>query len=522
MSFVSLIFIGFLLAAVVLYYLVPKRVQWVLLLVASYVFYLAGGLKTVIYLLLTTASVYLAGLALDALEQKKRALTKDKKRELARNKRQKRLILALVLTLNFGMLFLLKYLDFAANVFSALLAKFGVRFAPALPELLMPLGVSFFIFQSAGYAIDVYRGKYRAQRNFFRFALFTSFFPQMVQGPISRYHELEPQLYAQRSFQAENIRNGVLLMLWGYFKKLLIADRASAVVTAFFASTDSYGGAVTAFSMLMYCIALYCDFSGGIDIARGAAELFGIRLAENFKRPLFADSLADYWRRWHITLGTWMRDYVFYSLSLSKPFAALGRRARKHIKGKAGKMVPTTLATLVVYLIIGVWHGANFRYIFYGLWNGAIITGAALLEGSFGRWKRRLHIGEDSKPWHVVRVVRTWLIVFVGRYITRAPRLLTAFHLLKRTFTPSALHASQLWNGTLLHMGLDVYDYAVLLLGLIVVLIVELMQERRGSVRAILEKKRGAVQCAAVAALLLAVLFLHVNQLSVDFIYKQF
>lgn len=522
MRFASVTFVVFLLAAVALYYLVPKKAQWALLLVASYVFYLAGGLKTVLYLLVTTVSVYLAALLLTRLNEKKKQLAKEEKAALARNKRQKKWVLALVLLLNFGMLFALKYLDFTLSAASSVLAKLGVSFQPPVFDLLMPLGVSFFIFQSAGYAIDVYRGKYPAQKNIFRFALFTSFFPQMVQGPISRYAELSEQLYAQRDFDAENIRSGVLLMLWGYFKKMVLADRASVIVSTFFGAMNNYGGAVTAFSMLMYCINLYCDFSGGIDITRGAAKLFGIDLAENFKRPIFATSLADYWRRWHITLGTWMRDYVFYSLSLSKPFAALGRWARKHVKGKAGKMIPTTLATVIVYLIIGIWHGANFRYIFYGLWNGAIITAATLLEGTFASWKRALHISETSRAWNVVRMIRTALIVFIGRYMTRTPRLMTAFRLMARTIIPSKMNVPQLLNGTLLTMGLGVYDYVILLFGMAVLFAVELTEEKKGSVREILAKRSGLVQCVVLALLLLSVLFLHVNQLNVDFIYKQF
>lgn len=522
MRFASVTFLVFLLAAVALYYLVPKRAQWVLLLIASYVFYLAGGVKTVIYLLITTVSVYLAALVLTRLNEKKKQLSKQDKAALARNRRQKKWVLTLALLLNFGMLFALKYLDFTTSALSSVLARLGVSFQPPVFDLLMPLGVSFFIFQSAGYAIDVYRGKYPAQKNLFRFALFTSFFPQMVQGPISRYGELSVQLYQARDFDAEHIRSGVLLMLWGYFKKMILADRASVVVSTFFGAMNNYGGAVTAFSILMYCINLYCDFSGGIDITRGAAKLFGIDLAENFKRPIFATSLADYWRRWHITLGTWMRDYVFYSLSLSKPFAALGRWSRKHVKGKAGKMIPTTLATVIVYLIIGIWHGANFRYIFYGLWNGAIITSATLLEGTFGKWKRALHIPDESKAWNVFRMLRTAVIVFIGRYMTRAPRLMTAFRLMARTVLPGRMNVPQLFDGTLLTMGLGVYDYVILAVGMAVLFCVELTEEKKGSVREILAKKSGVLQCAVLALLLLSVLFLHVNQLDVDFIYKQY
>lgn len=207
----------------------------------------------------------------------------------------------------------------------------------------MPLGLSYFIFQSVGYVIDVYRGKLSAQKNPLKYGLFVSFFPQMVQGPISRYDQLAPQLLSQRSLDWRDLKLGIQLCLWGYFKKLVIADRAAVLVNAVITENCPYGGAIIASGILFYCIQLYCDFSGGIDITRGVARMFGIDMAENFRRPIFAMSLTEYWRRWHITLGAWMRDYVFYPLSLSKTFGKLSRWARTHIKGTGGKILPHRL-----------------------------------------------------------------------------------------------------------------------------------------------------------------------------------
>lgn len=255
----------------------------------------------------------------------------------------------------------------------------------------MPLGLSYFIFQSVGYVIDVYRGKLPAQKNPLKYGLFVSFFPQMVQGPISRYDQLAPQLLAERSLDWRDLKFGIQLCLWGYFKKLVIADRAAVLVNAVITENCPYGGAVIASGILFYCIQLYCDFSGGIDITRGVARMFGIDMAENFRRPIFAMSLTEYWRLRHITLGAWMRDYVFYPLSLSKAFGRLSRWARTHIRGTGGKIFATSLATFIVYLIIGIWHGANFRYIAFGLWNGVLITASLLLERTFLRWKSALH-----------------------------------------------------------------------------------------------------------------------------------
>ena len=192
------------------------------------------------------------------------------------------------------------------------------------------------------------------------------------------------------------------------------------LVNAVIKDNCPYGGAVIASGILFYCIQLYCDFSGGIDITRGVARLFGIDMAENFRRPIFATSLTDYWRRWHITLGAWMRDYVFYPISLSRGFGKLSRWARTHIGGTAGKIFATSLATFIVYFIIGIWHGANFRYIAFGLWNGVLITASLLLEKTFLRWKAALHVNDKSAGWRVFMTLRTALLVFIGRYFTAA------------------------------------------------------------------------------------------------------
>ncbi len=517
MSFVSAGFIGFLAIAVLLYYIVPKRLRWVVLLAASYVFYLSGGLKTVGFLLLATLSTWGAGLLL----QKQNAQYQNVDKAII--KRRKKWIVAGALLINLGMLFVLKYLSFTESALAALLGKLGIVWKPKQPELLLPLGVSFFVFQSVGYVIDQYRGKYVAQRNPLKYALFTSFFPQMVQGPISRYNELGKQLYEGNDFRAENLRNGIQLMLWGYLKKMVIADRAAVLVNSFFGSMDSYGGAVTAFTIFLYCIELYCDFSGGIDIARGAAELFGITLAENFRRPIFATSLADYWRRWHITLGSWMRDYVFYPLSLSKPFGRLNKWARRRIGGKLGKILATSLATFVVYLLIGIWHGGSFRYIAFGFWNGALITASLLLSNVFHILREKLHIRAESLAWKLFSMMRTAFLVFLGRYITRAPRLRTALSLLRRTFTD--FRGGELLNGTVLQMGLPGSDLIIIAVCTLILLLVEIHQEHYGSMRETLAKKDGFLQWLAMFIPMTAILFLGIlrgSYIASEFIYRQF
>lgn len=521
MSFTSSLFVFFLLGLTVLYYLTPGRWQWLVLLVGSYGFYMAGGVKTVVYLLFTTLTTYAAALLLGRLNEHRADAPEEGKKEwLEQLKRRKQLVVAAACLANFGLLYILKYWNFTAEALTNLSG--GFVSLPAI-DLLMPLGISFYMFQSIGYVVDCYRGKYPPERSLLRYALFISFFPQVIQGPISRFDQLGHQLTAPHPFRAENLRDGMELVMWGYFKKLVIADRAAIVVNTVFDHYPAYSGSVIAFAVFFYSIQLYCDFSGGIDITRGAAKMLGIDLADNFARPIFATSLAEYWRRWHITLGSWMKDYVFYSLTLSKPFLKLGKFTRRKIGGKLGKVIPTSAATFVVYLVIGIWHGANFRYIFYGLWNGAIITSSLLLSAHYLALREKLGIAEDSRALRVFRMARTWLLVFLGRYITRAPRLLASFSMLWATVSRPGI--SDLWNGTLLSLGLPGGDFIVVFLAMAVVLVVEYFQEKGVRIRETLSRQSFALQWLVVFLSLVILLLFGImrgSYISSEFIYKQF
>lgn len=524
MAFTTLPFLALVGAGLVVYYLAPGRLQWLVLLGTSLVFYCAGGGRTVGYVLYTAATVYVSGLLLGRLNRIKRAAPPEERKAVAaRCKRQRRLVVLVACLLNFVLLYLLKYWNFTAQMLQPLLDRLGTGAQLPVSHLLLPLGVSFFMFQSVGYVIDVYRDKYQPERNFCKLLLFVSFFPQMVQGPIGRFDQLAPQLYQARRLDCDQLKYGIQLALWGYFKKLVIADRAAVLVNTVMGDPWSYGGAVQAAGVLFYCIQLYGDFSGGIDITRGVAQMFGIHMAENFRRPLFATSLADFWRRWHITLGAWMRDYLFYPLSLSKPFARLGKLTRKRIGGTLGKIFPTSLATFLIYFVIGVWHGANWRYIAYGFWNGALITLALLMAPQFTVWKKALHIDDQATWYRVFQVLRTCFLVFLGRYLTRAPRLLTALWMIGETFLHPRL--PDLWNGTLLTLGLTAFDLMVILLGMAVVIGVEWYQERGGHVRVALEGKSFLVQWLAILVPLVTLFCLGIlrgDYISSSFIYQQF
>lgn len=519
MSLFSISFVLFVAVGLLLYYVLPSRIQWLVLLALSLFFYFFGGVKTAGYLLFVTLSTYGAARLLGNCNASLKGLTREEKAQ--RNpavRRRKRLISAAVLLCNFLLLFFVKYWDFTAD---------GINSIPGiqLPEinLLVPLGISYYMFQSIGYVIDVYRGKYSPEKNVLKYALFVSFFPQITQGPIGRYDDLAPQLYARRDFHFDDIRAGLQLILWGCMKKLVVADRAGVVVDEIYGNYENYGGALIAFGVLFYSIQLYCDFSGGIDIIRGVARLFGIHLAENFRRPIFSTSLTDFWRRWHISLGTWMKDYLFYPLSLSKPFLKLGKFSRKKIGGRFGKILPTSIATFIIYFVIGIWHGSSWKYVAFGFYNGILITSGLLLEPFFARLREKLGLSEEHRGRKAFAMVRTCLLVFIGRYITRAGSFLTSVAMLWKTVRHPI--PSQLFNGALSALGLTPWDFLIVGVGVIVLLTVEFFQERGRPLSEALEKKPFVLQWLVFTVGLAVLLFFGIfrgDYITADLIYQQF
>lgn len=248
--------------------------------------------------------------------------------------------------------------------------------------LLIPLGISFYTFQSAAYIIDLYRSKITADTNIAQFALFISFFHRLFR-PIPRYNNLALQLYEGHRFEFHNLTFGAELVLWGFFKKLIIADRVAVPCSQIFDNHADYSGLTVFMGFVFYTIQIYADFSGGIDIARGVAKCMGIEMPLNFARPYFSDSLSEFWRRWHMSLSFWCRDYIFYPVAMSKFFGRIGTDLRRLMGNHVGQLFPIIIAQFATFITIGIWHGAEFKYIAYGLYNGTIIVMGLLLEPFF-------------------------------------------------------------------------------------------------------------------------------------------
>ncbi len=529
MLFTSYAFLGFVLVLLALYYLLPLRCQQPLLLGASCVFYLAAGPKYILYILFTALTAWYAGVRMGRNAQKASAFLKEHREELSReekkayqgaNKKVRRHWLAGCLVLNMGVLAVVKYTNFAIANLNGLFSALG-RPGLSFLNLALPLGISFYTFQAVGYLVDVYRGTMEAEKNPFRFLLFVSFFPQLIQGPISRFGDLGETLYAPHAFDAKQVAFGLQRMLWGYFKKLVVADRILAAVMTIIGDVNTYRGAYAAVGMLFYTIQLYADFTGGIDVTIGLAQALGIRVRENFNRPYFSKSLKEYWRRWHISMCSWFRDYLFYPLSTSPAMRGFTKWARKHLGDKAGKRLPVYVSSFVVWFSTGLWHGASWNFIVWGLLNYVVLMASEELEPLYAKFHQKFPV--KGKSWYkLFQVGRTFLLVCVLNIFDCYAALGETVRAIGSVFTVHNWNV--LWDGSLLALGLTGLDYGILILGCLLMLGVSLVQ-RTGSVREKIHAKPYWVRFALWYGLFLLVLLMGAYGVGYDqsqFIYNRF
>lgn len=530
MLFTSYSFLGFIAVLFLLYYLIPRRMQWGLLLIASYLFYFIAGPSWLLYLAATTASTYFAARRIQEVGEQQKAYIKANKERLSAEEkkaykvkmksRQRGWMLACLL-LNLGILAVVKYTNFAIANINGLLRLTGSAARLDFWDIALPMGISFYTFQALGYLIDVYRGTVAAEKNPFRLALFVSFFPQLIQGPISRFGDMAKSLYEEHAFKAKRFCYGLERILWGYFKKLVIADRILVGVNTVIRNTEVYQGAYVFVGMLFYALELYADFTGGIDITIGIAQTLGIQVKENFNRPYFSKSVKEYWRRWHITMGTWFTDYIFYPISVCKPMLKLSRSARARLGENIGKRVPIYLSSFAVWLATGIWHGASWNFVVWGLGNWAVIMISQELEPLYARFHRRFDV--RCKGWFkLFQVLRTILVMSCLRTFDCYRDVPLTFRMFGTMFTRWNWHI--LWDGSLLGIGLSAADYVILLAGLVLLVAVSLMQ-RRGSVRDRIAARPYPARFLVWYGLFLAVLLMGAYGVGYDasqFIYNQF
>ena len=515
MAFLSGGFLLLVLGLLIIYYALPKRFRYLALLAGSVAFYALAGRGYLPFLCITVLSVYFTARLLGQSLEKQKAYVAEHKKELPKEalnaykktENRKRNILFLgCLLLNLGLLAALKYTSF---ILSAVRAPFAVHWV-------LPLGISFYTFQSVGYLIDVKRGKYAPEGNLLRYALFASFFPQMVQGPISRYDMLSNTLYEGAGFDLDRLGRGLARILWGAAKKLIVADRLLTMG----AVAGDVPGSLVLLQMILYALRLYADFTGGIDMALGVGELFGVAMPENFDRPYLSKSIEEYWTRWHMTMGSWFRDYVFYPLNVSKRFL----KWTKGLRGRFGNgflsRLPLYTATLVTWLATGVWHGAGWNYALWGLTNGIVIIVSLTLKPLYDRFHRRFPGLKERKAYGAFEVLRTFFLMCLIRLwdIYPSPWLVwSAFSSLFVNFRADVLAQ------VLPKLGLGVGDWLILLAMAAWMLFVSL-KKGEGSFRTKYLNDPWKLWLAAGALLILVLLFgaYGPGYVASDFIYGRF
>lgn len=442
MVFTTLRFIVFMMVVFTLYYIIPQKKQWILLLIASYIFYFNASLIFPLVLFAITVVTYVFAVTVDkSYEERDEYLgrmkhfsreEKEKYRKSVSDKLKPLFIILLFLLILTLCIF--KYADFIFNNVidvNAFLDNTTVK--PKVNfNIIMPLGISFYMFQSLGYCIDVYTEAAKAERNFFKHALFVAFFPTLLQGPIERYEHLSAQLFSGVTFSYQNAKYGIQRAAWGFFKKLVIANQISVITDDIWANYGNYNGLVFwIFMLILYAIWIYADFSGYVDIALGCSKMLGIELAENFNAPYFSKSIAIYWRRWHITLGAWFKNYVFYPVLRIKFCENFRKKYRKKNK-YLSNLVPNMIALSTVWILIGIWHGADWAFVLHGVYHGGIIIFSTAMAPLYEQFNCAFPKLVESKPYNGFRMVRTFSLVTMSYLLFKSASLDISLSILRQ------------------------------------------------------------------------------------------
>ena len=471
MIFNSFEFLLFFPIVCILYYLLRKnKYRNPFLLVASYYFYMNWQPAYALLILASTALTYACGLLVE-------------KHAGARKRQQAFLVANLVL--NFAILFIFKYFNFTNESIFWLLSYCGLRWPVPNLDVLLPVGISFYTFQAVGYSIDVYRGTIRAERNFFTYALFVSFFPQLVAGPIERAKNLLPQFHEEHAFDEDNVREGFKLMIWGYFMKLCVADVLSPYVDAVYNNVPEHNGTSMLLATFFFTIQIYCDFAGYSSIAIGAARVMGYRLMDNFRQPYFALDIKEFWKRWHISLSTWFMDYLYIPLGGNRvPYP-------RHLLNLA-----------ITFLVSGIWHGANWTFV---LWGGM----HAMYQIANNMFRKFVYAPKYDTWWsRTLGIVTCFVAVSFAWIFFRANSISDAFTIIEKVFCDRGP----------LFVDMEVFTYALLSISL---LLIKDVRERFGIGMKFMHSKHAVVRYASVVGLISYVLLFGALT-SETFIYFQF
>lgn len=496
MQFTSFDFLIFLPIVVLLYYGMPGKLRQFWLLLASYYFYMGWNARYALLILASTMITYLCGIAVERIDQQEQ--------------KKRRLVLTAGIITNLAILVFYKYFYFLHDTAAAVFAVFGIQIRASRLDIVLPVGISFYTFQTLGYLIDVYRGTVKAEKNLIQYALFVSFFPQLVAGPIERSGHMMGQLEKilhERTWNFDKITRGMLLMLWGFFLKLVIADRVAMIVDHLFDMYYMYRGMALLFGCVLFSIQLYCDFASYSVIAMGAAKLLGIELTANFEAPFFSRSIRELWRHWHVSLSAWFRDYVYIPMG--------GSRCSK---------LRMYFNNMVTFLLSGIWHGAGWHFVVWGAIQGVYIILEDLLKPVKTRLWELFHVRVKTFGYQLFQGLCTFLLFALSMVFFRAETVKDAVYYIQRMFL--SFDVWSLFDGSMYYLGLDQKEMGVMWLGILILLVVDAYYARKKALFDAFVKERClAVQYGIVAVLLVMILVFGVYGEGYDasqFIYFQF
>ena len=462
MLFNSIDFLIFFPIVVLVYFVMPKKIKYLWLLAASYYFYMCWNARYALLILSSTGITYASGLLIEKINHSSCEMTKQTV--------LKKWVVAGSFVINLGILFYFKYISFALSILASVFAKIHIRLNVSVFDIILPVGISFYTFQALSYTMDVYRDEIYAEKNFLRYALFVSFFPQLVAGPIERSKNLLKQLAVPKKFCFEDAREGLLLMLWGFFLKIVLADRIAIFVDTVYGDFSTYSGAYLVVATMLFAFQIYCDFAGYSTIAMGAAKVLGITLMENFDAPYLSTSVAEFWRRWHISLTSWFKDYLYIPLGGSR-------------RGKIRKYINK----MIIFMVSGLWHGASFSFVAWGGLNGLYQVIGEILQPIRDKLVSVLHLDRESLGHRLIHIVGTFALVDFSWIFFRADRFREALEIIKSMIIVK--NPWVLFDGSLYGCGLDEKNFRLMLLGIVLLLLADFCKRKGIKIREVVAKQ---------------------------------
>lgn len=515
MTFVGLQFCFFCGMTILFYFLFPKKNRWLVLLFSSIIFYCTWSLKIIYYIVFSIICAYCCSIAIYNKNKKAEIYLKEidlsseeKKNYMHKNKNECKLILAV------GLLFIL----------SALIFTKGYRLYHK--SFIAPVGISYYTLSLVAYMADVYWKKIKEpEHNILKLALFAMYFPKILQGPICKFQNISKQLFDNHEFEYENLCFGIQLMLWGYFKKIVIADRLMMFVNSVFDNIDRTSGCMVVVAAILGSFQLYCDFSGCMNIAEGFSQILGISLEKNFNHPFFSETAAEFWRRWHITLGVWFKDYIYMPLVVSPTLIKLSGKIRSRFGKRSGKAFITIVPLSCVWLLTGLWHGTGWNYVIWGCFWGSIIIISTIFDPEIQKVNLLLHIPVNSSIWHFFRKIRTFLLFSFTRIITIPNNFLTSKEALKLI-----IHKFNIWelfDGSIFLVTdtMNRANFMLVFLCIFLLGFVSIIEEKRGSLRKVISEQPIIFRWSLYYGLLFSIIIFGIYGPGYDaagFVYMQY